>query len=258
MNAFGVQGDDADSTWSSRDFFFITPGWRLFRLAEPLAPRPEVTYRNYVRMFPLDGEPGTFAGDIYLLRGERVVGMCACIKFKRIPRAMMQIMFPRQTGKGNRGGGKPGIPSATVSFTSSSSSSTGSSKSYGNSNTQSPGSLAAVTSQTPIPVTAMSEQENDINAVQATEPIVSNPEVAQRTQAQAHGGGNNRVDACLQLIADETGLDLEDLSEDAAFGELGVDSLMSLALSDKMRVELGIDIKASIFIECATVQELVN
>lgn len=254
MNAFGVQGGSADTTWSSRDFFFITPGWRSFRLAEPLAPGPGVTYRNYVRMFPLDGEPGTFAGDIYLLRGERVVGVCAGIKFRRVPRALMQVMFPRQTSKRNGGGQNPAVPSASVGLTSSTT--TGSSTRYANNNVQSPGSVTVVTPHTSVPVMASLQQNDAINAVQATEPIVSNQEVSQR--AQAHVGGNTRVDACLQLIADETGLDLEDLSGDAAFAELGVDSLMSLALSDKMRVEFGIDVKASIFIEYATVQDLVN
>lgn len=256
MNAFGVQGDNADTTWSSRDFFFITPGWRSFRLAEPLAPGPDVTYRNYVRMFPVDGEPGTFAGDIYLLRGERVVGLCAGIKFKRVPRAMMPIMFPRQSGKGNSSGRDLGIHSTTTGFTSKTI--VGPSKRHGDSNAQYTGSINAATSQTPTLVRASPEQEDDINAVKTTDSIISTPEAAHPTQTQAHGGGNTRVDACLQLIADETGLDLEDLSGDASFGELGVDSLMSLALSDKMRVELGIDVKASIFIECATVQELVN
>lgn len=257
MNAFGVQGDSADMTWSSRDYFYITPGWRSFRLAEPLAPGPDVTYRNYVRMFPLDGEPGTFAGDIYLLRGERVVGICAGIKFKRVPRTLMHVMFPRQTAKGGDGGGRtPRIPPASVGSTSRTT--TGSSTRYGNSNAQSPGSVTVVTPQTSIPVMASLQQKDDINAVQTAEPIVSTPEVAQRARAQAHGGGNTRVDACLQLIADEIGLDLEDLSGDAAFAELGADSLMSLALSDKLCVELGIDVRASIFIECATVQDLVN
>lgn len=217
MNAFGVQEEGDGTAGSSRDFFYITPGWRSFRLAEPLAPGPDASYRNYVHMFPVQGEPGTFAGDIYLLRGERVVGVCAGIRFKRVPRALMSVMFPRQAaapGKGSgRGGGQyAGMPSAGV--------------------------MAA---------TARLKQEDD-----DIQPVA-------RTERTPPGGAvKARVDACLGLIAEETGLDLDDLSGDAAFAELGVDSLMSLALSDKMRAALGIDVKASIFIECATVQDLVN
>lgn len=35
-----------------------------------LRPVLGVGYRNYVRMFPLDRESGTFKADIYLLRGK--------------------------------------------------------------------------------------------------------------------------------------------------------------------------------------------
>lgn len=253
MNAFGVQEGDG-TAGSSRDFFYITPGWRSFRLAEPLAPGPDVSYRNYVHMFPVQGEPGTFAGDIYLLRGERVVGVCAGIRFKRVPRALMSVMFPRQAaapGKGNgRGGGQyPGMPSTGVRY-------------HGNSNAQN--ALGSVTdaNSSPthvMPATASLKQEDDdIQPVARTEPT-QGPTPDNTRRAPALGGGEKaRVDACLGLIAEETGLDLDDLSGDAAFAELGVDSLMSLALSDKMRVALGIDVKASIFIECATVQDLVN
>lgn len=106
-----------------------------------------VVYRNYVRMFPLDRKPGTFKGDMHLLPGERVVGMCDGIRFKRVSRAMMHIVFPRQTGKGNSGGRDPGIASADVRYSSSSSSSsiTGSSKRHDESNSECRGLLTAVT-----------------------------------------------------------------------------------------------------------------
>ncbi|RMZ83864.1 hypothetical protein DV737_g1487, partial [Chaetothyriales sp. CBS 132003] len=157
MNAFGVMGE-GETGRSTRDFFYITPGWRHFRLAEPLESGSNCAYRNYVRMFAVEGEPGAFAGDIYLLRDDKVVGVCAGIKFK------------------------------------------------------------------------------------------------QRTE----GRKAPHVEACLRLIASETGLDLEDLSGNAAFAEMGVDSLMSLVLSEKIHAELGIEVKASIFLECVTVQELID
>ncbi|KAJ4856976.1 starter unit:ACP transacylase in aflatoxin biosynthesis domain-containing protein [Trichoderma breve] len=206
-----------ENTGSSRDFFYITPGWNHFRLAEKLEPGPSVSYRNYVRMFPVEGEPGAFAGDIYLLRDEKIVGVCAGLKFKRVPRALMPIMFPsRQTGK-NRNHGP--IPAHTNKITAS-----------------------HVPEKVKPPV----------------EPIAPTPPPAQQKQKQTDGEQNPQVAACLELIADETGLELEDLAGEAAFAELGVDSLMSLALSGKLRTELGIEVQASIFIECATVQELIN
>ncbi|KAL6856714.1 polyketide synthase [Trichoderma novae-zelandiae] len=232
MNAFGVQGA-AETTASSRDFFWITPGWRHFRLAEKLAPG--VAYRNYVRMFPVQGEPGAYAGDIYLLRGERVVGVCAGIKFKRVPRSLMPIMFP----SGQAGKSRPHVPNPA----------------HTSHNITSKESLKP---KPPRPSSAISHarEQQPVVARQVAEPVSRPPPATQ--QKPREGEQNPHVAACLQLIADETGLELEDLSGDAAFAELGVDSLMSLALSGKMRAELGIEVQASIFLECATVQELAD
>lgn len=72
---------------------------------------------------------------------------------------------------------------------------------------------------------------------------MSNPVALQ--PAQARGGGHTREGVCLQLIVDETGLDVDDLSGDAAFRDLDGDSLMSISLSDRIRIELDMDIKAS-------------
>ncbi|KAK2616398.1 hypothetical protein QQS21_000639 [Conoideocrella luteorostrata] len=227
MNAFGVQGE-GETAGSSRDFFYITPGWRHLRIAEPLEPGPDVTYRNYVHMFPVEGEPGAFAGDLYLLRGEKVMGVCAGIKFKRVPRAFMAIMFP-QTQGGN-------LPVKQNS-----------------SKRESPVVKA------PVSVATVNSKEQDkIEVPPSKEVVAPSPATSQPAQAEEGGHGNPRALACLQLIADETGLDLEDLSGEAAFADLGVDSLMSLALSGKIRAELGIDVQASIFLECPTVDDLLS
>jgi iterative type I PKS product template protein len=250
MNSFGVQGD-GKSAGSSRDYFYITPGWRHFRLAEPLQAGPDMNYRNYVRMFPVEGELGAFAGDIYLLRGEKVVGVCAGIKFKRVPRALMPTMFPRRQSR-EQGGKRHDQGALPVNANSS------------------PSRMPLQTSPAPIlggpsnvkppPVSTVSrpqqqERTSPTQIVQAAPlPVEATPPVP-----AADGQKEDpRVDLCLQLIADETGLDLEELSDNAAFAELGVDSLLSITISEKMRVELGIQVKPSIFLECTTIRDLVE
>ncbi len=64
------------------------------------------------------------------------------------------------------------------------------------------------------------------------------------------------VNSCLNLIARETGLDVDDFSDESTFVELGVDSLMSLVLSEKFRNELDLEIKSSLFLECTTIGDL--
>ncbi|KAK8134771.1 hypothetical protein PG984_006783 [Apiospora sp. TS-2023a] len=221
MNSFGVQGrDDGDeeeeegtkAAGSSRDFFYITPGWRHLRLAEPLEPGPQVRYRNYVRMCAVDGEPGAYTGDVYLLRGVKVVGVCAGIRFKRVPRAMMPIMFPRRQEQS-----KP------------------------------PNLLNNITT--------LRHQEQAVG----TAPIIARPpSVDKQSSAPETGrqGEEPRVAACIQLIASEMGLAIDDVAGDATFADLGVDSLMSLTLAEKIQAELGIKVKASVFLECSSVQDL--
>ena len=84
------------------------------------------------------------------------------------------------------------------------------------------------------------------------------PAVNHQNRPSETGAENQQVKACLALIAEETGLDLDDLTGEAAFADLGVDSLMSLALSAKIRAALGIEVQASIFLECPTVQDLIS
>lgn len=250
MNSFGVQSVDGKVAGSSRDFFYITSGWRHFRLLEPLEP---VTYRSFVRMFPVDGEPSVYAGDMSLHRGEKLVGMCIGVKFKVVPRALMPVLFPKieagkkrnqssethsAKGKINRGYSQPQSPSVAVF--------------------QKSEKLTA----SPTSEVAKSQRQDQASISQKTQFAASvAPPVGQQPQLVKGGqdqGQNSQAAACLKLIAEGTGLDIEDFTGEATFADLGVDSLMSLALSVKIRAELGIDVQASIFLECPTVQDLVT
>lgn len=250
MNSFGVPNADGKVAGSSRDFFYITPGWRHFRLLEPLQP---ATYRNYVRMFPVDREPGTYAGDMYLYRGEKLIGMCLGIKFKAVPRALMPVLFPQiEAGKKRN-----------------QSASTHSAKGGTNRGLYQPEPLPAAVFQKPEKLRAppasevVQQQRKDqasvLKSAQPTAPVA--PPLGQKSQPvkdEQDQGQNLQAAACLQLIAEETGLDIEDFTGEAAFADLGVDSLMSLALSAKICAELGVDVQASIFLECPTVQDLIS
>ncbi|KAF7559526.1 hypothetical protein G7046_g4638 [Stylonectria norvegica] len=60
----------------------------------------------------------------------------------------------------------------------------------------------------------------------------------------------------LAIISEEVGVDLSDLKPDTEFAELGLDSLLSLTITGRMREELDLDLPSSIFVDCATVKEL--
>lgn len=61
----------------------------------------------------------------------------------------------------------------------------------------------------------------------------------------------------VQIISEESGLAVEDLTDETAFVDVGVDSLLSLVIVSRMRDELELDIQhESLFMECPTVGEL--
>ncbi|KAL8872458.1 MAG: hypothetical protein Q9174_001914 [Haloplaca sp. 1 TL-2023] len=238
MNSFGVQGVDGKVAGSSRDFFYITPGWRHFRLLEPLE---SATYRNYVRMFPVAGEPSAYAGDIYLYRGEKLVGMCIGIKFKAVRRALMPVLFPRIE------------PSQKRSKLAESCSTND--RIINIQPQPAPPAVAQKSEKSTAPHQKPSISQKTQSAAPVAPPVVQQPDSAKAGPDQNQ---NPKASACLKLIAEETGQDSEDLTGEATFTDLGVDSLMSLALSAKIRSELAIDVQASIFLECPTVKDLVK
>ncbi|KAL2170142.1 hypothetical protein VTG60DRAFT_5164 [Thermothelomyces hinnuleus] len=61
----------------------------------------------------------------------------------------------------------------------------------------------------------------------------------------------------LQIISEESGVDVKDLTDDTSFADAGIDSLLSLVIASRFRDELELDIShESLFLECPTVEEL--
>ncbi len=93
-----MNGSDVSNT---RDFFYITPGCESFRLARILVSGGK--YRTYVRMFPTS-DSGMYAGDVYIFQDGEVIGMAKQIRFRRVPRLLMNQLIssppaPKGDGK---------------------------------------------------------------------------------------------------------------------------------------------------------------
>lgn len=231
LAGFVMNGSDASNT---KDFFYVTPGWSDFRVIKPL--QSGVRYRSYVRMFPAEDEPNTFAGDIYAIQGGMVVGMLGQIKFRRLPRLFMDRLFV-----------PPDAPRCS---------------------TDERRTLQPVASTCPptVPVskktlaskvvTVSQKPDKETTATSVLSPDEKATIVVSINPAPALNEENQVIADCLRLIARETGLDVVELTDEASFIELGIDSLMSLVLSEKFRSELGLEVKSSIFLECPRVMEL--
>jgi iterative type I PKS product template protein len=248
MAGFVMNGSGETNT---RDFFYITPGWADLRMASPL--EAGTPYQSYVRMFPSKEEPNTYVGDIYALQAGEVAGVCGGIKFRKIPRVLMERLFSGGPGpsRSSRASSekKKAVQAAPVGV-------------------PKPARRAQLSR---VHVTAPPAAPSVVNIAPEQSPAPSSkqalmtttttppPTPAVETLGQESGGGGKPqlevVSNCLNLIAHETGLDVKDFVGDASFSELGIDSLMSLVLSEKLLKKLGVEVKSSIFLECPTVGE---
>lgn len=82
---------------------------------------------------------------------------------------------------------------------------------------------------------------------------------ASSVASDEHAGAGVTVEIAkaLQIVAEESGLGLDHLTDDTSFADSGVDSLLSLVIVSRLRDELGIDVQhESLFLECPTVLDL--
>ncbi|KAK5242048.1 polyketide synthase, partial [Cryomyces antarcticus] len=68
--------------------------------------------------------------------------------------------------------------------------------------------------------------------------------------------GNTVSSKVMKIIAEETDVDMSELVDEAAFENLGVDSLMSLTISAKFREELDLEISSTLFTDYPSVGEM--
>lgn len=228
-----MNGSDASNT---QDYFYVTPGCETFRLLRPLDAGTR--YRSYVRMFDLPGEQNMYAGDLYILDRDsgEIVGEVGQLRFRRVARLLMDKFFSPPEGDDAPAPAKvaavadrPAVVSGTT--------------------TQSP--------QTTKPEAAVPVPTTTATASKDVGPL-SQPETKNEAPASSEAvvSSSGIVNDCIGLIARETGLEASELKSESTFVQLGVDSLMSLVLSEKFRAELSLEVKSSLFLECPTIGEL--
>lgn len=235
-----MNGSDASNT---RDYFYVTPGCETFRLLRPLSPAAR--YRSYVRMFALPGEPGMYAGDLYILdRGSgEIVGEVGQLRFRQVARLLMDKFFSPPDGAG-AGAGAGG--------------------SHAHVRAPEPVRMAAVAERVAVASKTTDESLepavaiSTVNAI-GTKDIGTSSQLETENKASASSeavwSSSGIVSDCIGLIARETGLEASELKGESTFVQLGVDSLMSLVLSEKFRAELALEVKSSLFLECPTIGE---
>ncbi|KAI6776042.1 hypothetical protein HG530_002800 [Fusarium avenaceum] len=89
----------------------------------------------------------------------------------------------------------------------------------------------------------------------STSPLVAGPASPPEQTETGTSAPLGFIQKALEIVADEIGVELAQLTDSVALADLGVDSLMSLTILGNFREELDLDIPAAQFYECTTVKE---
>ncbi|KAL4885439.1 polyketide synthase [Aspergillus karnatakaensis] len=200
LSGFILNGSGATDT---KKRVFVSHGWYHMQIAQPLSGRK--SYSNYVRMHEV--EKATMMGDVYVFDGDEMVALVGGVKFKAIPRAVIdQLLPPLKKGAAST----PSRP-ATIKD-------------------------KPVPPQKPKPTVTKASQEPQA------------PVAVPRKQNTAI------IADFLALLVEELGVEPSELQDDTAFADVGLDSLMSLSITGRIREELGLEgIPSSLFTDYPTV-----
>ena len=232
----GLIVNGSDAVDNDRNFF-VTPEMGTYRIARKLEHNRK--YRSYVRMFPT-GEANEYIGDVYILEGQTIIGMVEQIKFKGFSRALLDFFFspadaPRNGGtasaSGHTGSSKPAMKPAPT-----------------------PAASAAVVRASAASIKAATAPRAAPSVAPAPAPVPAgtNPVPA----AASSSSSNSTYTKLLNLIGEEAGIGPEEMTDNMAVAECGVDSLMSLVISERCTKELSIEVKSTIFMDCPTFGDL--
>ncbi|CAO2648112.1 Nn.00g090340.m01.CDS01 [Neocucurbitaria sp. VM-36] len=214
-------------------YFYITPSWKSMRFAKPLTPGGR--YLAYVQMVPTNNHE--FVGDVYILQGDEIVGVVEAIVFKQWPRIMLDRFFRPPSIK--VASQPPDDSHAAIPLLSSDSS--------------------AITSKTQSVQPSLFKNDVKIGTGLLTPPSPPQSVRLQETNDESLHSDLTATDSvarAFEIIAEELGIDVRMLNDDAQIADFGLDSLMSLVLSQKLRQELKMEIRDAFFLEVATFGDL--
>ncbi|PTB62127.1 ketoacyl-synt-domain-containing protein [Trichoderma citrinoviride] len=173
------------------------------------------TYRTYVRMRPIEGT--TYAGDVYIFDDDGIVGVCGSITFQGIPRKVLNNAMPPPKSVS-----EPQVQARSVA------------------RAEAPKKNSAA----PIPIARTHDTKIEPQKLEAALKSASAAAVAKEP-----------LQAVIKILSEEIGIPLASIQDDLAFADYGVDSLLSLTISGRLREELDLDVESSAFEACATFAE---
>ncbi|CAK7202988.1 Type I Iterative PKS [Sporothrix eucalyptigena] len=154
-----------------------------------------------------------FAGDAYVFDGDRIIGVCGDVRFAAIPRKVLNLVLPPRGAAG--AAAAPAAASAAAS--------------------------AARKTITAVPAAAPAAKAKNTK-------VVTHANIGKVNQKLT-----SVVTQVFDILAKEIGVSNDELVDNVAFGDLGVDSLMSLTVSGRIREELDVDLHSNAFVDYPTI-----
>ncbi|KAI1809989.1 polyketide synthase [Poronia punctata] len=199
----------------SREQVYISHGWGSMRFAERFDANK--TYQSYIRMQNVKGTK-MMAGDSYIFDGDRLVGIASDIRFQAIPRKVLNMVVPPQ-----------GAAAAAAA--------------------SSPARAPSIAKVPPIAQAPVVAKSRTKVAVREKKQVTAKS----LTTANKSLARSSVVNQVMDVVAKETGVSHDELADNIAFADLGVDSLMGLTISGRLREDLELNIDSHAFNDHTTV-----
>lgn len=220
--------------------FFITPSWRSMRFARPLVPG--CRYVTYVRMVPeaagsdtssgSSSSLGSYSGDVYILQRGEIVGVVEAILFRQWPRVMLNRFF-RPVG-------------ASIASAASALPATKKKKRK----------LKKPAALVPSPSTSCLQDKAVASAVAARMEQKTDSDCGDEEHEEEEANSEDAALRVIDILAEELAVDKGLLTDECEITDIGLDSLMSLVVSQKLRENLGIEIRDTFYLEISSIGDL--
>ena len=219
LAGFVLNGDVA----LSPDDAYISAGFEAFHIFEELTDTK--TYTTYVAMQPSD-KPNVVSGDVFVLEGDRLVALCGGLYFHKMTKKVLRIIF---------GQGAPAPTKKTA-----------------------PAKAAAPIKSEPKAVPAeISKQKSLPDSDESADDSSGSGTIESSAPSSVDDDDEPDVaEALLAIIAAESGFDAADMESSTEFTDMGLDSLMSIAIISAAKRDIDLELPATFFTDNTTVGDI--
>lgn len=205
------------------DVAYISAGFEALHIFEELFE--EKSYISYVCMQPMD-KKGIFVGDVYVFEEDKLVCVCAGVFFQEMTKRVLKTIFGKISLGGSQG-------TRDLSNDAPVKARSGGRVSETHGKDQSLSSKTSHTSESAPGLTTSSSQTSLDDQ--------DDPSIA---------------DSLLAIVASECGVDMKDMESSTVFSDLGLDSLMSIAIISAVKGRMDVDLPATFFNDHTTVSDV--